>query len=232
MDKHEESQNTTSWVSWILSQVERIVAYSDPRRELMRSAGKVVSENNAVRSFLSSIDESARSSPEGTSDGDVTRFCRGFAKGVQYVADRFGTFPSEICLSNDNECSPRYQSSTGKIVIPMKFIFTCIRSGQLRQSKTEPLILDYEQMATMYGVEEAFHHYSITSNATDFSLNDVSQPNDPRYSEHPLERSAKVVVREALRDLKLLYCPVARCNLRDEDLDWLRKARGSTCLLR
>jgi hypothetical protein len=205
------------------------------RRLQPRAAARIVRTRSVIDDFFQ--DTRADSPNVSMLMGDVligkgvTReqfalFCSGFARGVRYVGDRFGMLPTSIIITDDDRNTPAYNIDRQAIVVPRQFILTCIKLQLLRQSKTEPLVLTYEHMAIMYGVEEAYHHYDITTHHAQDAIDIIGQPDGGSgYDKSPLERAAKIVVREALVAFDLLGSRVATRNVDPEDWGWYAAAR-------
>lgn len=163
---------------------------------------------------------------EGITPQQFADFCLAFAQGAKYVADRFGTVPSRIDITDESRSTPQYNVDSHVIQVPREFIANCIKTKVLRQSKTEPFLLTDTQMATMYGVEEAYHHYDVTTFPGRYEPSKMCHPNGTSdYDRSPLESSAKVVVREALRDFGMLNNPIAEQNVNLEDIQWMESMR-------
>ncbi len=162
---------------------------------------------------------------DGITRQQVSDFCQSFARGVHYVQKRFGTLPDHIILSDLDARTPRYNIDRKAIIVPYRFIAICIKLGTLRQSKTEPLLLPWHEMAIMYGVEEAYHHYDISMHYQGANRPMVAQPGDSSYDNTPLEKAAKVAVHEALADFHLLGRPIATVKVEAEDAAWFDHAR-------
>lgn len=133
-------------------------------------------------------------------------FCRCFADGIAYVANRFGTCPKAIVLTDESNAAPRYNVESQNIYLPRTFIHGCLSLKDLRQSKTEPYVLTAYQGATVYGIEEAYHHYQYTKHRDYYyDLGQETKPTGSGYTEgydnHPLEYDSERVIRQAIVEL-------------------------------
>lgn len=161
-----------------------------------------------VQSF---IDATALGSPEQLqqmgrlseyfSPKEFADFCAAFAKGVNYIYERYGTCPKGIILTDENASDVRYNVESQNIYMTRNFIGDMLSMTTVRQSKTDPYVLTKMQMAALYGVEEAFHHYEFSQhkNYYDRFLNDRTSPDGgPEYDDNPIEGDAKREVQAAL----------------------------------
>ncbi len=134
-------------------------------------------------------------------------FCQSIALGVEYVHRHFGTCPRAICFTDDPVSNMRYRLSGQTIFIPRQAVKELLDLRYARQPKTEPYVLSSNQMATLYAVEEAYHHYQYVTNPKRTEALAAKQPHPPGdgftkgYSDNPLETEAAQVVQNALKEL-------------------------------
>lgn len=165
---------------------------------------------------------------KGIAPQQFEALCYGFAQGLRYVENKFGTVPNDIIISDEDARSPRYNVDTQSIFVPRRFIERLITSKLNAQSKTDPLLLTAEEMAAMYGVEEAFHHYQVTQHPERYpgQKNEYLPDGTSRYDElNPLEYDARAIVREAISDFGLLDNAIAQDKATPHNMEWLNEAR-------
>jgi hypothetical protein len=153
--------------------------------------------------------------------------CQAFAKGMEYVKEKFGTQPSSISITDEPYDACRSDLDTYGVYIPRKFIEKILAREWHRQGKTEPFSLRTADMAMMIGVEEAFHVHQMTQNKerVETLLAQQNIPHDegnPRYDQQPIEYEAMHVVHQAMKDLgvieRSLFCVN---NVTPENVAWL-----------
>jgi hypothetical protein len=136
-----------------------------------------------------------------------SRICYAFAKGVEYVKEKYGTQPSMICLTEEKDPSAHANPETYGIFVPSTFLKQLLQRNWHRQSKTEPFCLSSEDMAMMFGVEEAFHVHQLSQDR-DRVLELLKQQTvshqeggNSAYDQQPIEKEAMHVVHQAMKDL-------------------------------
>lgn len=137
---------------------------------------------------------------------EFSEICENIAQGAAYVQQRFGTFPKAIVLTDDPFTNFRYNLEAQTIFVPRQAISTLLNLRYTRQSKTEPYVLSSNQMATLYAVEEAYHHYQHMSDPARTAALAAAQKRPtssdytPGYTDNPLELEAEQVVQQALKE--------------------------------
>lgn len=142
---------------------------------------------------------------QGTSPYDFGKFCAAFAEGADYIYRKYGTSPAGIMVVDmpPNQTT-FYNFDSQTIYVSRQWIGSALKGYLAGQEKTDPHALTPLQMATMYGVEEAFHHYQYVKHA-DYYLPLMEQYRSPAqdvnaYRQHPLEADAKLEVQQAMKD--------------------------------
>jgi hypothetical protein len=161
----------------------------------------------------------------GISPRDFADYCESFARGVAWVRDQFGSEPAAIVITDrkadGTAIVPHYNTGSKTIFLPRAVIARDIGMSTMRQGKTEPLILNHNDMAMMYGVEEAYHHYQFTEHKQKILFHNLPLSTGEGYDhDNAVEQDAKRVVRRAIVDLGLLHRPVATGDVDPEDLEW------------
>jgi hypothetical protein len=171
-------------------------------------------------------------------DHEFYEYCLHFSRGVEYIYQHFGTIPAKIQLSDEDAYAPRYNYGDQTIYLPRNMIESQVKACLSRQSKTEPFLLNPNQMAFAYAVEEAFHAYQFTNNPKKYdqlhqkdlakNLNNSSKTYD---DDSEIEGEARAVVRQALIDTKVIdWAPTAWKNIRPQDTEWVKSLLSDRCL--
>lgn len=151
---------------------------------------------------------------QGVSPYDFGKFCAAFAEGCDYVFRKYGTSPAGIMITDlPHPQTTFYNFDSQTIYISRQWIGKLSKDYLTAQEKTDPHALTPLQMATMYGVEEAFHHYQYVRHA-DHYLPLMEQYRTPSqdlnaYRQHPLEADAKIEVQQAMKDYGYDRMPIA-----------------------
>ena len=151
-------------------------------------------------------------------------FCENFTHGVEYVRNKFHTQPAAIILTNDDSDSVYCNADTYCIFIPRKAIEIAIHKGGHRQDKTDPFVLEFEDMTMMYGVEEAYHAHQIVidqDRCKKLLASQVVNPDQKGYSRQPLEYEAMEVVHQAMVDIGIVdRAVIATINVDINNMLW------------
>lgn len=151
---------------------------------------------------------------QGISPYDFGKFCSGFAEGVDYIYRKYGTSPNGIVIVDMPErMTTFYNHDNQAIFVSRQWIGRALHQYATVQGKTDPQALLPLQMAIMYGVEEAFHHYQFSVQGDKYiplmdSYRNWRQDPDA-YRNHPVEVDAQREVQEAMKAYGMDQMPVA-----------------------
>lgn len=138
------------------------------------------------------------------------RYLEAFLEGVEHIQEKYGVTPNAIVVTDkilgqaeNGWVSPYYHPYSGTIYIPRQFIENMLSAEAVSQAKTNGEALRPMAMATMYGVEEAYHHCQytllnkqLTPNLHDANPHPMAVIDPERFD--PVERDAFREVQEAL----------------------------------
>lgn len=144
--------------------------------------------------------------PAGTSP-QIEECFHAFCEGIEYVHQKYGTKPNAIILSNEDSDTPRYNIKSGNVYVPYRFLEALVGLGAIKQSKTGNELLSPAAAATMYGVEEAFHHFQFSRHYEKYAhhITTLPDPNELHgYDDNLIEADAKKEVQEALTAFRKL----------------------------
>jgi hypothetical protein len=159
-------------------------------------------------------------------------FCASFMEGMAYVREKYGTQPSGVVIidEKDSPCASGafHSSGTGAVFITREHIQKIIDLGRSSQGKTIPFVLDANQMATMIGVEEAYHAHQFATDPVRYETLSIMQEttgvtlhDQAAYENLPIEKEAKEVVHQAMIDMGIVYtAPLKITNVTPEDMLW------------
>ncbi len=161
----------------------------------------------------------------GITPEDFAKVCAGFARGVDYVAKKFGTEPKAIIVNDrhaDGEAGTHYNTGTETIFLTRADIQTTVGLGTTRDLKTDPVLLNYIDRSVLRGVEEAYHHYQTTQHPDKDSFWEELKANNTGQYDHQngLERDAERIVRQALVDFGMLKNPINSYHTSSEGMAW------------
>lgn len=155
----------------------------------LREAGILAAFLAGLREFLSqeSVPRVERETGGRHLPAQVRECFDAFCDGVDYIDAKYGTRPNAVILTEEESNTPRYNIESGNVYVPLRFLEGMSRCSAIWQSKTGDERLTPAAMATMYGVEEAFHHYQLTQQYEKYA------PHLSRYAVPPAERGKEVV---------------------------------------
>jgi hypothetical protein len=166
---------------------------------------------------------SKKHSPEEFSD-----VCKGFAEGLQYVREKFGTQPALIGITDEHKMFPYANANSLSVYISRDLLDAMMSNVSHRDHKYAPFALNPYDAAMMAGVEEAYHIYQIAKDPERANkllmVQSATYASDSQrqHDAHPLEHEAMQVVRQAMVDKGLIdkYAP-CMTNVLPEDVAWL-----------
>jgi hypothetical protein len=166
---------------------------------------------------------SKKHSPE-----EFSTICKGFAEGIEYVRDKFGTQPALIGINDEHKMFPYANANSLSVYISRDLLDAMMNSISHRDHKYAPFALDSHDAAMMAGVEEAYHVHQIATNPERAKKLLIEQTltyntdNERQHDAYTLEHEAMQVVRQAMIDKGLIdkYAP-CMTNVLPEDVAWL-----------
>lgn len=161
---------------------------------------------------------------KGITEQKFSEFCQLFAKGVQYVKEKYGTVPDTIGFYDgltpivgvgDPFHAATYSREEKTIYINLKFVEEYCRSRipnkklkKLSASRAEEIPISYAQQAVLAGVEESYHHWQFHgSESSRFTtMSDEYYSSLPRgsvsdHEKNPIEIDANDAVVRAAKDM-------------------------------
>lgn len=159
---------------------------------------------------------------------EFANVCKGFAEGIKYVRDKFGTQPALIVINDEPKMFPYANANSNSVYISRDLLDSMMNCISHRDHKYAPFALNGYDAAMMAGVEEAYHIYQIERDPEKANKLLMEQTatyatdSQRQHDAYPLEHEAMQVVRQAMIDKGLIdkYSP-CMTNVLPEDVAWL-----------
>lgn len=134
----------------------------------------------------------------GVSHEDFSAICQNFAKGVEYVAQRFHTQPSALLITGQPS-SNELESTLNMVELSHQPIAHLLKDKYVRSLDTEPYILNAQDAAIIKGVREAYAvHLAVTEPDALKDYRDIVKKGGKEWMEHPIFKECQNVVHDAM----------------------------------
>jgi hypothetical protein len=154
---------------------------------------------------------------------DFSAFCKAFARGLEYVRDRYGVQPSAISITPESRCGTYTNLETNIVVITPDFIERSLKDTRwAAQANTNPFILSVEDMAMMNGVEQALIVYQNIRNPEQATtLAEEQQHKNAAQDDQSLTSERKQAIHQAMIDLGVVErSALSPRNIHPDQVAW------------